>query len=360
MKHLSAEEVTSMVSSMMSVDSVQDEDGTLRIDISDHDFEDKFVRLARALDGTDVICTVELNNGQVSIIARRLEQKPPSKFFKSSWVPRILFAIVIGFVMVDGFYKGSSTNETVYIGEPLYVAIVYTIALVGILGTHEFGHLAAAWHYKLKTTWPYFIPGIPIIGIPTFGAFIRSQGVTVNRKILFDVAIAGPIAGLVVAIIVMIIGAYTAPALTLEQAAEFELQPWTLGQPLFMYGALELFDKTAEGYTIIVTPMIFAAWVGFFITFLNMLPAWQLDGGHMARVLLGRNIHRYATYASVGILVLLGYYPMAILILVLSSRNPGAEPLDDLSPLPTNRKIAYAGMVALAILCVPLPATLLP
>lgn len=360
MKSPSADEIVSIISSVMSVESVSDQDGSLYVAISDRDFEDRFVKLARMFDGTDVICSVKSNSQNVGILVRRIEQKPQGWFFSSSQIPRILFAIVTLFVMIDGYYKAENTNNIVFIGDPLIVAVIYTVALLGILGAHELGHLIMSWHHKLRTTWPYFIPGLPIIGIPTFGAFIRSQGVTVNRKILFDVAIGGPIAGLVIAILVMLIGAYTAPVLSLEDAASLRLQTWDLGQPLFMYAALDIFGKAADGYTVIVTPLIFAAWVGFFITFLNMLPAWQLDGGHMARVLLGQKAHRYATYASVGVLAVLGYYPMAIFILVLSSRNPGAEPLDDVSALPANRKVAYAAIVILAILCVPLPASLLP
>ncbi len=360
MKSPSSEEVSSMVSSVMTVESVQAYDGAMRFAISDRDFEDRFVRLARLFDETDVVCSVKSDDGGIVIVARRIEQRPQGWFFRTTWIPHALFAVVILFVMIDGYYKAANTNNVVHIGDPLVVAAVYTAALVGILGTHELGHLVMSWRHKLRTTWPYFIPGLPIIGIPTFGAFIRTQGVTVNRTILFNVAIGGPIAGLVVAIAVMLIGAYTAPVISLEEAAELDLQTWQLGQPLFMYAALDIFGKAGEGYTVIVTPLIFAAWVGFFITFLNMLPAWQLDGGHMARVLMGQKAHKYATYASVGVLALLGYYPMAIFILVLASRNPGAEPLDDISPLKPRHKLAYAMIVGLAVLCVPLPPQVLP
>jgi len=89
---------------------------------------------------------------------------------------------------------------------------------------------------------------------------------------------------------------------------------------------------------------------------LNLLPAWQLDGGHMARTLLGSKMHRYATYGSMAILVLLDYWLMAILILVMSSRSPSASPLDDVSPLSRNRKFAYIGIIVLAIVCAPLPS----
>ena len=105
-----------------------------------------------------------------------------------------------------------------------------------------------------------------------------------------------------------------------------------------------------------MTPVLFAAWLGFFITFINLLPAWQLDGGHMARSLFGQKWHRIATYASIGILFWpLKLYLMAMFILLLSSRNPSAMPLDDVSPIPNNRKIMYAVVVVLAILCAPFP-----
>ncbi|MDH3795199.1 MAG: site-2 protease family protein, partial [Nitrosopumilus sp.] len=95
-------------------------------------------------------------------------------------------------------------------------------------------------------------------------------------------------------------------------------------------------------------------------TFLNLLPAWQLDGGHMARTLLSPKHHRYATFGSIGILILLDYFLMAILILIMSARNPSASPLDDVSPLSRNRKLAYIGIIGLAILCAPLPSNFLP
>lgn len=127
-----------------------------------------------------------------------------------------------------------------------------------------------------------------------------------------------------------------------------------------MTASLSLFGKGGDGHEVLMTPLLFAAWIGFLITFLNLLPAWQLDGGHLARTLLGPKLHRYATYGSMGILVLLDFWLMAILILVMSSRNPSANPLDDVSPLTKNRKLAYAGVIGLAVLCAPLPSGLLP
>ena len=133
-----------------------------------------------------------------------------------------------------------------------------------------------------------------------------------------------------------------------------------MNEPILMKAALAVFDKGGEGKEVLMTPVLFAAWLGFLITFLNLLPAWQLDGGHMARALFGSKIHRIGTFASIGILFVLGYFFMAIFILLLSSRNPGAMPLDDVSQVPKSRAMMYVLVIVLAILCAPLPPSILP
>jgi len=360
MEENSQEEIISFVNSIFEVSDFTKAEFSLEFRIEDLEFKSKFVDLARKLENRSYICKLEEMNGSRYIIIQKFTPKKQRKWLSTAWTPRILFAIVISFVMIDGYYRTSGTNSIVEIGDPLEMAGVYTLSLLGILGIHELGHIIAAKVHRLKTTWPYFIPGLPVIGIPTFGAFIQAKGLTINREILFDVAIAGPIAGLVIAVIVSIYGAYTAPILDQEIAAELfaesRLIEWNQGEPMLMTVSLAMFGKGGEGHEVIMTPIMFAAWIGFLITFLNLLPAWQLDGGHMARTLLGAKMHRYATYGSMAILVLLNYWLMAVLIFIMSSRNPGASPLDDVSPLSRNRKFAYMGIIVLAILCAPLPS----
>ena len=364
MSDFTQENVISLVNALFDVSQFTKSLYALEFRINDKDFKTKFEDLARKLERMNYVCRLEhLDDGRY-IIIQRFPPKKQRKWLNTSWIPRILFAIVVTFVMIDGYYRTVGTNTIIDIGDPLEMAGIYTISLLGILGIHESGHLIAAKAHKLKTTWPYFIPGLPVIGIPTFGAFIQSRGLTINREILFDVAIAGPLAGLVIAIIVSIYGAYTAPVLE-EQFAqdlfiESRLIEWEQGEPILMKASLALFGKGGPDHEVLMTPLLFAAWIGFLVTFLNLLPAWQLDGGHMARTLLGPKIHRYATFGSMAVLVLLGYWLMAMLILMLSSRNPSATPLDDVSPLTRNRKIAYIGVIGLAVLCAPLPNGLLP
>ena len=364
MEENSQEGVISLVNSIFDVSDFTKTQFSLEFRIEDFEFKSKFEDLARKLENMSFACKLEKMNDGKYIIIQKFTPKKQRKWMSSSWTPRILFAVVISFVMIDGYYRTSGTNSIVEIGDPLEMAGIYTLSLLGILGIHELGHIIAAKAHGLKTTWPFFIPGLPVIGIPTFGAFIQSRGLTINREILFDVAIAGPIAGLIIAVIVSIYGAYTAPILDQDIAAgmfaDSRLTEWGMGEPLLMTASLALFGKGMPGHEVIMTPVMFAAWIGFLITFLNLLPAWQLDGGHMARTLLGPKLHRYATYGSMIILVLLNYWIMAILIFVMSSKNPSASPLDDVSPLSRNRKIAYIGIIGLAILCAPLPTGFLP
>jgi len=362
MEEDSQEGIISLVNSIFNVGEFTKTEFTLEFKITDIKFKRKFEDLARALESRNYVCKLLKKDDGIYIEIQKFTIKKSRKWLNATWTPRLLFAIVISFVMIDGYYRTSGTNAIIEIGDPFQMAIVYTLALLGILGTHELGHIVAAKAHRLKTSWPYFIPGLPILGIPTFGAFIQSKGLTINRSILFDVAIAGPIAGLVITIIVSLYGAYTAPILDQGIAeglfAEQILVEWEQGEPLLMTASLAVFGKGGPGHEVIMTPVMFAAWIGFLITFLNLLPAWQLDGGHMARTLLGQKIHRYATYGSMLVLVLLNYWLMAILILVMSTKNPSATPLDDISPLTKNRKLAYIGIIILAVLCAPLPSGL--
>jgi membrane-associated protease RseP (regulator of RpoE activity) len=326
------------------------------------DFKQKFVKLTQILEARNLVCVLEKQNDGVFLIVSKFPPLKQRKWLSKTWTPRILFAVTVIMVLIDGFFRTAGLNLFMPIGDPLGVAILYAWALIGILGVHEAGHLIAAKWHKIKTTWPYFIPGVPVFGIPTFGAFIQSRGLTVNRDILFDIAIAGPIAGLVVAIVVAAFGAYTSPVIDSQIAEQMfgTSQLIQMNENLIMMGMLELFDKNGDDVEVIMSPIMFAAWLGFLITFLNLLPAWQLDGGHMSRVILGQKWHKIATYASMGVLVLLNYWMMAILILILSSRSKDAQPLDDISPLSKNRKLIYIGVIILAILCAPLPNSIFP
>ena len=355
------EELISTVSSIFDVTDIITNPETLEFKIDSNNFKHKFVILARQLELQNMLAHLEKSSDGMHLFVSGLPQVK-RKWLSKSWLPRILFAVTVTMVLIDGYFRTDFVNTLSFIGNPAEMSVLYAFALIGILGVHESGHLIAAKKHKIRTTWPYFIPGVPVFGIPTFGAIIQSRGLTINRDILFDVAIAGPIAGLIIAIIVSMFGALTSPVIDNVLADELysESQLMKMNLPIFMTVSLEIFDKGGDGTHVIMSPIFFAAWIGFLITFLNLLPAWQLDGGHMARALFGKKWHQIATYGSMGILVVLGYWFMALFILILDFRSRDARPLDDISPLSKNRKRMFIVVLILGFLCAPLPFSILP
>ena len=352
------EEIVSIISPIFEIKSMNQNLDALQFEIEGDGFKSKFAKLAQTLESKNLVGRLERVDGRMFLLVIRF--RPPK--LRRSWIPRLLFAATITMIMVDGYYRTISANFIVQIGDPFEIAVLYTISLIGILGTHELGHIIASKWHKIKTSWPYFIPGIPIIGLPTFGALIMSRSFTINIDILFDIAIAGPIAGLIVAVVASTYGAYLSPIIPDDQAKALfaQSQLFEIRPSIIMSATLVITGKAVEGTEIIMSPVLFAAWLGFLITFLNLLPAWQLDGGHIARATFGRKWHKIATYASIGILAALGYWIMALFVLMFSTRNPDARPLDDISPLSSKRKKMFILVMGLAVLCAPLPFSILP
>ncbi|MBU4492089.1 MAG: site-2 protease family protein [Euryarchaeota archaeon] len=170
--------------------------------------------------------------------------------------------------------------------------IPFTIAIMTVLGAHEAGHYLVAKKHGMHTSLPYFIP-FPL-GIGTMGAVIKHKGPIPNRKALFDVGVSGPLIGLFVSIVVTIIGLLQPPVQI----------PVQLGiPPLFEFIARII--PTAEVST--MNPIAFAGWVGMLVTALNLIPAGQLDGGHILRAMLGEKAQHVST-AMPFLLISLGFY----------------------------------------------------
>lgn len=348
------DEILSIVSSYFTIVGFEQSPIILQIEISENNVTDKFLQLVRKMESKNLLVRLESKFDRTFLLISRFQ--PPKS--RRSWIPRALFATTIITVMIDGYYRAISTNSIVKGDDPFYIAILYTISLIGILGIHELGHMIASKKHKLKISWPYFIPGIPILGfIPTFGALIMSRGLIVNRNILFDIGISGPIAGLIIAIIVSTYGAYISPMVPSSQAHDLLQKSglMELHSSILMDTTIFLVGKHIPNQELVMSPVLLAAWFGFLITFLNLLPAWQLDGGHIARATFGAKWHKLLTYASIGVLASTGYFIMALFVLMFSMRSQDVKPLDDISPLSQKRKKLFALVIALAFLCAPLP-----
>lgn len=350
-------EITSIISSVFVVRDIRQDLDALQFEVEQDGFKQKFVELVRILESKNLVVRLERFENRIFLLVGKFTPPKPRR----SWIPRVLFAVTIAMVMIDGYYKTVYANSLTYLDDPLNTAVLYTISLIGILGIHELGHMIASKWHKLKTSWPYFIPGIPVFGIPTFGAIISARSFMTNRDTLFDVGISGPVAGLIVAIIVSTFGAYISPMVPVEQAQSlFSKSDLIQVHPsIIMSGTIALAGKTAEGMELIMSPVLYAAWLGFLITFLNLLPAWQLDGGHVARATLGRKWHKITTYIGIAILAVLGYWFMAFLILSFSMSKPDVRPLDDISPLSSKRKKLFIVVMALAVLSAPHPFSMM-
>ena len=259
-------------------------------------------------------------------------------------IPVILLLATVISVLADGVirvvYEGFG-GPSIGISEGFRISILYTVSLVGIIGIHELGHKVSTWYHKMNASWPYFIPGIPGY-LPTFGALIKSAEPPVNRDSLFDLGLSGPIAGLVATIVVSIIAVVSVSLIPLSS---FSVPPQTGAVDYYTNLLVTLLKGPASNGSVLggntFTLLYLAYSLGFFITFLNLFPAWQLDGGHIANSLVSPKVHRYLTYLSVLAMFYIQLWFMALLILFMSNLAPSLRPLDDVSPLSFTRKILF-------------------
>lgn len=237
---------------------------------------------------------------------------------------------------------------------------VFSASIMAILGVHELGHYVTARLYRMRVSLPYFIP-MPIGLMGTMGAVIRMRSPVPHRRALFDVGIAGPLGGLAVALPVALLGLYLSKPVPAPATMDGEL---ALGPSLLFVTVIRLvLDVPPKGWTISLHPMAVAGWLGFFVTALNLIPAGQLDGGHIAYAMLGRRHNRVAFFTVLALfgLAVLFFQPMwafwGILLLVLGYRHP--PPLNDLTPLdPVRLVIGVLCWGLLLVLFAPVPFVL--
>ncbi len=244
---------------------------------------------------------------------------------------------------------------------PLLIVYGYpfSFTLMLILGCHEFGHYYFARKHHVDATLPYFIPvPPPITIIGTFGAFIKMRGMIPNRRALLEIGASGPIAGFIVAVPMLFIG------LNLSTIVDLEIVEvgFMLGDSILLkLATTAVFPNLPENSDILLHPIAFAGWIGLFVTMLNLIPIGQLDGGHIAYALLGRNHNKLAQSMFValvlmGIFLSLNWLIWAILILFLmrSVQHPPIYGIE--KPLGKNEKLIGWVCLIIFVLCfVPTP-----
>ena len=269
----------------------------------------------------------------------------PSPTIKPSrlWKNILLLAATIATTSFAGYQLSAGITDQ------LVGALSFSAALMAILGGHELGHKFFANLRKIPATFPYFIPIPPIPGflmLGTIGAFIRMKTAAPNRDSLFDMAVAGPLAGFTILIPVALIGGQLSMVLPLN----LNSPGFNLPVPLLFSWLIQIVKPSIEpGMTVVLHPVAFAAWVGMLITFLNLMPSGQLDGGHIARTVFGQTWHRPVSFAAAGVAWALGFTIFAMLMF-LFALTPHRGSLDDVSPLSKNRKLVTIGLYGIMVI----------
>jgi membrane-associated protease RseP (regulator of RpoE activity) len=259
--------------------------------------------------------------------------------------------LMLGGVTLDELWQDPSR---------LIVGLPFAASLLGILGVHEFGHYALGRRHGMPVSLPYFIPvpPIPPFLLGTLGAVIRLRGAIRDRRALFDMAVAGPLAGLVVAVPIYVLGLRLSSVVRIPQGSTDE------GYVQFGDALLpKLLEWLTLGalppdFDILLHPVGVAAWFGFFVTALNLIPAGQLDGGHIVYALFGVR-HALISKLAVGGLVLIGLAYGSINWLVWAALIVGvmgfrhSPTMDDITPLDGRRRAL--GLFALLLLVLLLP-----
>lgn len=295
-----------------------------------------------------------VDNYHLSILEREVRETEES-YFRN----KILFAATVLTVMLDGYLRSNNPilREQLMPNTPVIVnVLIFTFAILLIFAVHEYGHRYIALKRGIDASQPYFIPAPPGMG-GTLGAIISQREPPVNRDALFDLGLSGPVSGFIATIIIAILGislSFVVPTAQVNRwmfdypAIRFQIMP----MPQILEIIASIIKPTSANQVLIMHPVAFATWVGCIVTFINLIPSWQLDGGHIIRSLVGRESHKIVSVAGVLLLIISGYVVMGVVVAFFLMR-PGLEsiePLDDLSSLSTSRKLGMIIYVLVMLL----------
>jgi membrane-associated protease RseP (regulator of RpoE activity) len=238
----------------------------------------------------------------------------------------------------------------------LFKGLPFAIAIMSVLGAHEFGHYIAGKKHGVQTSLPYFIPFPSLIG--TLGAVIKQKSPIPDRKILFDIGIAGPLLGIIASIAVTAIGLSLPPVALPKQDAQYI----EIGTPLLFEIIASLVSNAELAEQNIMHPVTFAGWVGMIVTVFNLLPVGQLDGGHIMRSIVGRKF-KYLSMVVPFLLMIFGIYVLYgmnangfiwifwgfFTSLFASAEHP--PPLDDAAKLDRKRLFLAVVILILGAMC---------
>jgi membrane-associated protease RseP (regulator of RpoE activity) len=274
------------------------------------------------------------------------------------WLHVLLFVVTVlsttgvGALHYAGFLSAFGPDSPAFTFRMVAGGLWYSATILAILGCHELGHYYACRYYGVDATWPFFLPAPILTG--TLGAFIRIREPLRSKRVLFDVGVAGPIAGFVVAVPALFLGLWLSNVARLP--ADFT--GLSLGEPVLFKGAAWLvWGTTPEGYSLNLHPMAFAAWFGLIATALNLFPIGQLDGGHISYAVFGRKSF-YITLAAVASAIALTQFSpswyvwtgmIVAMLFAMGPRHPAT--MDEHVPLDRVRLAIAAAALVIFVLC---------
>ena len=348
-------------------------------------------QLSSQLAPLEITPLFRIENGGQTILLMQGRVHPKTS---RAWINLVLGVLTFLSMIVSGGLYGMSqalpTNPVEAARQIVMAGLPFAISLLAILAAHEFGHYLMGRHHGVHVTLPYFIP-MPFTPFGTMGAFINMKEPPKNRRQLLDIGLAGPFAGLIVAVPVLIIGLMLSSLdplpqhlppgqmislegnsllyLGLKYLVFGQLLPAPLhygSMPHWLYWIQYFFTGRpfpAGGMDVILHPVAWAGWAGILVTALNLIPAGQLDGGHAMYVLVGRKTaRRLLPFILVGIAVLgmfwVGWWLWVLLIFFLGRSY--AEPLDQITPLDSRRRwLAVLAIIVFLLVFTPVPLNLI-
>ena len=295
------------------------------------------------------------------------KKRPPARLALFLFSLTALTTTIAGYslhsvYLFQGGELASLPHWTALIHNPalLIQGIPFSLGLMLILLFHESGHYFACRHYRIDCTLPYLIPAPSFLNMfGTFGALIRIKSPFFNRRQLFDVGIAGPLAGFVISLPVLAAGIILSSQTVISEPESGYIL--LFGEPLLFKITSYLF-YSGEAGLINLHPLGWAAWIGMLATSLNLLPAGQLDGGHIVYALFGPVIHKYSSAITTALLLGLGlwswpvlaYLLFGILLLVMKLKHPPT--LVDSFPLDRKRqRLGLAAGIIFLLTFIPFP-----
>jgi membrane-associated protease RseP (regulator of RpoE activity) len=264
------------------------------------------------------------------------------------WINLLLFILTIfTTLLVGSFHQGGNPFSKII---DIFLGIPFSFSLLAILGFHELGHYFFAKKENVSVSLPYFLP-VPHPLIGTMGAFIKMRSIIPSKRALIKVGVAGPLVGFLVALPITYFGLKLSKVIKLEEI-KYGL---SLGNSLiFSLLSKFVFKNIPTGYDILLHPMAFAGWLGFFVTALNLIPLGQLDGGHIAYALFGYS--KIFILSILTILIFLSRYWLgwafwALIVFLLGLKHPPVQ--DEITPL--RKRDIFLAILALIILILSFP-----